>query len=68
MTEPFTYQGETVAPFAGAWIEITQDILNGGLTAVAPFAGAWIEMLWYKFARSQYFVAPFAGAWIEINV
>ena len=33
-----------VAPFAGAWIEIsTFNPPKGGYT-VAPFAGAWIEM------------------------
>ena len=33
-----------VAPFAGAWIEIS--LLNGKVNQsdVAPFAGAWIEM------------------------
>ena len=34
-----------VAPFAGAWIEIRQDVDSFVWTTVAPFAGAWIEML-----------------------
>ena len=56
----------TVAPFAGAWIEIpgVLRILNG--TCVAPFAGAWIEILRQVFGIWDKRVAPFAGAWIEI--
>ena len=34
----------SVAPFAGAWIEIILDKLGLGWNNVAPFAGAWIEM------------------------
>ena len=53
-----------VAPFAGAWIEIT---INWGATVnVAPFAGAWIEMLHSQQLTKPLRVAPFAGAWIEI--
>ena len=33
-----------VAPHAGAWIEIPEDVLLGGNLFVAPHAGAWIEM------------------------
>ena len=33
-----------VAPFAGAWIEITDQYYNPIGAIVAPFAGAWIEM------------------------
>ena len=37
--------GAEVAPFAGAWIEMSMHSdMNGGLNRVAPFAGAWIEM------------------------
>ena len=56
-----------VAPFAGAWIEISTH--TGRMTkdmAVAPFAGAWIEMMALGYALGQDSVAPFAGAWIEI--
>ncbi len=50
-----------VAPFAGAWIEITKNLLKKRENIVAPFAGAWIEILpWVM-------VAPFAGAWIEMD-
>lgn len=55
-----------VAPFAGAWIEIswnTHDLGNGG---VAPSAGAWIEIrLTVRFTTTGN-VAPSAGAWIGI--
>ena len=35
-----------VAPFTGAWIEMTILLsVTGGTTAVAPFTGAWIEMI-----------------------
>ena len=56
-----------VAPFAGAWIEIS--VMGRGmlkLVAVAPFAGAWIEIMGEKKSYPALSVAPFAGAWIEI--
>ena len=34
----------SVAPFAGAWIEIRRSPSFSRNTLVAPFAGAWIEM------------------------
>ena len=34
-----------VAPFAGAWIEISWLERKGDYRMVAPFAGAWIEIL-----------------------
>ena len=37
-------QGDHVAPFAGAWIEIIVTDIQNAKTEVAPFAGAWIEM------------------------
>ena len=33
-----------VAPFAGAWIEISGELLTSMTSQVAPFAGAWIEI------------------------
>ena len=56
-----------VAPFAGAWIEISGSSsiqING---KVAPFAGAWIEIIAKCRLYSPVLVAPFAGAWIEIS-
>ena len=35
---------ETVAPFVGAWIEISSPAANATGIAVAPFVGAWIEI------------------------
>ena len=34
----------SVAPFAGAWIEIFIPFVRFSTSCVAPFAGAWIEM------------------------
>ena len=34
----------TVAPFVGAWIEITNLFCFFVIQAVAPFVGAWIEI------------------------
>ena len=57
----------TVAPFAGAWIEIILQKPKKFNRRVAPFAGAWIEIFIKKAVLAQLdFVAPFAGAWIEI--
>ena len=33
-----------VAPLAGAWIEILEEIMEDMENSVAPLAGAWIEM------------------------
>ena len=33
-----------VAPFAGAWIEISEHQNGYSEISVAPFAGAWIEI------------------------
>ena len=37
-------QTTSVAPLAGAWIEIRSLLVCGALGAVAPLAGAWIEI------------------------
>ena len=34
-----------VAPFAGAWIEIINNLVDVCIASVAPFAGAWIEIV-----------------------
>ena len=41
---PKRIQRLLVAPFAGAWIEISDSYPNAGVQDVAPFAGAWIEI------------------------
>ena len=56
----------TVAPFAGAWIEICETKCLEKLFGVAPFAGAWIEIQTAILSLTRRAVAPFAGAWIEI--
>ena len=38
----------TVAPLAGAWIEIGKPIPTRISAAVAPLAGAWIEIDYIK--------------------
>ena len=58
----------TVAPFAGAWIEIPRARADSGTGSVAPFAGAWIEIAASGRACRDAGVAPFAGAWIEMLV
>ena len=34
-----------VAPFTGAWIEISEIIVKQKVGQVAPFTGAWIEIV-----------------------
>ena len=55
-----------VAPYAGAWIEISGDYRQHFRQSVAPYAGAWIEMITNFINFNNRFVAPYAGAWIEI--
>ncbi len=59
-----------VAPFMGAWIEISNMISSAKFfSKVAPFTGAWIEINLALFRiEVLYEVAPFTGAWIEISV
>ncbi len=56
----------SVAPFAGAWIEIPLSRSVSADEYVAPFAGAWIEIDRSAPPMPSMAVAPFAGAWIEI--
>ena len=57
----------SVAPLAGAWIEIDGNIGAARDKIVAPLAGAWIEIQVTKDdIIGGYSVAPLAGAWIEI--
>ena len=39
--------GPTVAPLAGAWIEMAMMRFKMNLIQVAPLAGAWIEIIQY---------------------
>ena len=56
-----------VAPYAGAWIEISYCGVAKSDAPVAPYAGAWIEMHIIAFEKLSFQVAPYAGAWIEIS-
>ena len=41
-----TIYGVEVAPFTGAWIEISASVTSLGIEIrAAPFTGAWIEMI-----------------------
>ena len=57
----------SVAPFVGAWIEISYCPLFHTIGVVAPFVGAWIEMQNTVYCYMSLHVAPFVGAWIEIR-
>ena len=56
-----------VAPFVGAWIEMTSTGEQTHKNNVAPFVGAWIEITVALFDANEDVVAPFVGAWIEIS-
>ena len=57
-----------VAPFAGAWIEITPKIVFPATIKSLPSRERGLK--WRTGTLLSYCdsVAPFAGAWIEINV
>ena len=57
----------SVAPLAGAWIEIKSKTLKQCPSAVAPLAGAWIEISPCSALSVSGAVAPLAGAWIEMS-
>ena len=57
----------SVAPLAGAWIEIKLRLDKAAHPQVAPLAGAWIEIFFHlNFNIFFLQVAPLAGAWIEM--
>ena len=56
-----------VAPFAGARIEILNNMDKHICLFVAPFAGARIEIQFPLYRSTPSIVAPFAGARIEID-
>ena len=55
-----------VAPYVGAWIEISAACAFEKGSIVAPYVGAWIEIELGQHNRIYQWVAPLAGAWIEI--
>ena len=63
----YLHKTKSVAPLAGAWIEISNREYNWFRSWVAPLAGAWIEISSKKWYKKYSRVAPLAGAWIEIN-
>ena len=64
-SQPF--DGLTVAPHVGAWIEITYGAWADIFFQVAPHVGAWIEITKSEEKRKNLAVAPHVGAWIEIT-
>ena len=65
-SQPF--DGLTVAPHVGAWIEITLLLRMLCVYLVAPHVGAWIQMIGQPRKMVWWWVAPHVGAWIEINI
>jgi len=57
----------SVAPRAGAWIEMSLFQRLACIALVAPRAGAWIEMPMIPLKLEDFEVAPRAGAWIEME-
>ena len=41
---PININTPYVAPYTGAWIEISVSVVNSFVKPVAPYTGAWIEM------------------------
>ena len=58
----------SVAPLAGAWVEILGIVEYGVFDYVAPLAGAWVEILVKSDIQKLIDVAPLAGAWVEILI
>ena len=50
-----------VAPYAGAWIEITFLPFLNASPAVAPYAGAWIEIKFRFFNNVVFSCRPLCG-------
>ena len=66
VTERNLAYAESVAPLAGAWIEMLSRLYTSRLARVAPLAGAWIEIPLSHLSQKECEVAPLAGAWIEM--
>ena len=59
-------EGPQVAPFAGAWIEITPQRMKRSIRSSLPSRERGLKFVEARFKVTVDFVAPFAGAWIEI--
>ena len=57
----------SVAPLAGAWVEIVSGLYGSNGGHVAPLAGAWVEINKSVNETVRPMVAPLAGAWVEIK-
>ena len=57
-----------VAPFAGAWIEISVGSGIGSQVRSLPSRERGLKFIGDRYDESDEAVAPFAGAWIEIKV
>ena len=60
-------KGNTVAPFAGAWIEMITNTMFRFRMLSLPSRERGLKWQWQQRADAQKDVAPFAGAWIEIG-
>ena len=60
-------KGNTVAPFAGAWIEMITNTMFRFRMLSLPSRERGLKWQWQQRADAQKDVAPFAGAWIEIK-
>ena len=60
---------KTVAPLAGAWIEIVYcPLVPAGEMESPPSRGAWIEILARCANAEREMSPPSRGAWIEISI
>ena len=67
MINPFNvFKVASVAPFAGAWIEISVSSGSSVASTSLPSRERGLKSLLTDLYHNLYIVAPFAGAWIEI--
>ena len=57
----------SVAPFAGAWIEISLDFFGCAGAGSLPSRERGLKLVYTPRKQRTVPVAPFAGAWIEID-
>ena len=62
----FCPKRERVAPFAGAWIEITNSVPQETARTSLPSRERGLKYLPWDMMHQLGLVAPFAGAWIEM--
>ena len=59
---------DTVAPFAGAWIEICSPASGTRSSRSLRSPERGLKSVSFSYSRHLLAVAPFAGAWIEIKL